>query len=336
MLFTPEERQRYARHLDLPGFGAPAQERLRAGRVLVVGCGGLGSPALFYLAAAGVGRLGLVDPDRVVLMGHSMGGFGAYPQAQRQPDRFSVVLASAGAWALAYRPVLHGTPLWLVHGARDAEPGVRPHFTDVSYARFADKLLREQGLVHEYREHPRGHAIDDGREIYRAFLERMPHMRRDAYCAHVVVVTPRGWTANAMHEAPHNRWLSILETGKGKLTYDALTSEGPPQSAKMPLANWQGWRLIHTRRELDGTMVEAVNRGQNVFDVTTRGVKRFSLWLHPKMVDFSKPVRVSVDGKMAFHGPVRPTLSAALRSFERRRDWGLIYTAEIQVTVAVR
>ena len=65
MLFTPEERQRYARHLDLPGFGAPAQERLRAGRVLVVGCGGLGSPALYYLAAAGVGRLGLVDPDRV-------------------------------------------------------------------------------------------------------------------------------------------------------------------------------------------------------------------------------------------------------------------------------
>lgn len=65
MRFTPEERQRYARHLDLPGFGAPAQERLRAGRVLVVGCGGLGSPALFYLAAAGVGRLGLVDSDRV-------------------------------------------------------------------------------------------------------------------------------------------------------------------------------------------------------------------------------------------------------------------------------
>ena len=65
MAFTPEERQRYARHLDLPGFGAHAQERLRAGRVLVVGCGGLGSPALYYLAAAGVGRLGLVDSDKV-------------------------------------------------------------------------------------------------------------------------------------------------------------------------------------------------------------------------------------------------------------------------------
>ena len=65
MAFSPEERQRYARHLDLPGFGARAQERLRAGRVMVVGCGGLGSPALYYLAAAGVGLLGLVDSDQV-------------------------------------------------------------------------------------------------------------------------------------------------------------------------------------------------------------------------------------------------------------------------------
>jgi adenylyltransferase/sulfurtransferase len=67
MSLTPQERERYARHLALPGFGERAQERLWAGRVLVIGAGGLGSPALLYLAAAGVGRITIVDADCVAL-----------------------------------------------------------------------------------------------------------------------------------------------------------------------------------------------------------------------------------------------------------------------------
>jgi len=67
MTLTSEEVERYARQIVLHGVGGPGQNRLKAARALVVGAGGLGSPALQYLAGAGVGTLGVVDDDVVAL-----------------------------------------------------------------------------------------------------------------------------------------------------------------------------------------------------------------------------------------------------------------------------
>jgi sulfur-carrier protein adenylyltransferase/sulfurtransferase len=67
MPLSADEQARYSRHLLLPEVGPAGQERLAAARILVVGAGGLGSPALLYLAAAGVGTIGIADSDRVEL-----------------------------------------------------------------------------------------------------------------------------------------------------------------------------------------------------------------------------------------------------------------------------
>jgi molybdopterin/thiamine biosynthesis adenylyltransferase len=67
MAFTSNERERYARHIMLREIGGPGQQRLKAATVALVGAGGLGAPAGLYLAAAGVGRLRVIDDDRVSL-----------------------------------------------------------------------------------------------------------------------------------------------------------------------------------------------------------------------------------------------------------------------------
>ncbi len=93
-----EERSRYARHLMLPEVGQAGQERLKAASVLCVGAGGLGSPLLLYVAAAGVGRIGIVDGDVVELsnlqrqvihgmdwLGQSKGRSAAHRLQERNP-----------------------------------------------------------------------------------------------------------------------------------------------------------------------------------------------------------------------------------------------------------
>jgi adenylyltransferase/sulfurtransferase len=67
MKLTPEEIERYKRHLVLKEVGGPGQQKLKNSSALVIGAGGLGSPVLLYLAAAGVGTIGVIDDDRVSL-----------------------------------------------------------------------------------------------------------------------------------------------------------------------------------------------------------------------------------------------------------------------------
>ena len=102
--FTEDQIQRYARHIVLPQVGSTGQQQLLSASVLVVGAGGLGSPLVLYLAAAGVGRIGIVDDDLVDLsnlqrqIAHGMDNLGV-PKA-----------ASAAAAAQRINPTVRVEP----------------------------------------------------------------------------------------------------------------------------------------------------------------------------------------------------------------------------------
>ncbi|HNQ89258.1 MAG TPA: molybdopterin-synthase adenylyltransferase MoeB [Verrucomicrobiota bacterium] len=134
-----DDLERYARHLMLPEVGPDGQNKLRAGRVLCVGAGGLGSPVILYLAAAGVGHLGIVDADRVELS-----------NLQRQ--------------------VLHGTPdvgRRKTHSARSAlrrlNPGVEVRIHPVRLeAANARRLVEPYALVVDACDNlPTRHALNE-------------------------------------------------------------------------------------------------------------------------------------------------------------------------------
>lgn len=131
MSLSRDEIERYARHLVLREIGGPGQAKLKAGRVLVVGVGGLGSPVLQYLAAAGVGTLGIVDDDivsrsnlqRQVLFGTEDIGEGKVARASAalarlnphsviEPHEARLTADNAQDYAARYDVVVDGSDNW--------------------------------------------------------------------------------------------------------------------------------------------------------------------------------------------------------------------------------
>lgn len=263
-----------------------------------------------------------IDPDRVFLLGHSMGGFGAFHHALRQPDRFAAIISCAGAWDCGYWPVIRGTPLCMIQGVRDAERGVRWHHTDVEYARWSHKIFTRASLDHVYFEYDGAHDFAEMRPKVAEYFASTKQLRRDPFYPHVTLATPQGFAWNYLHRVRHNRWLTLDETKPGTLEFDDLITSGE---------DFDDWRLEHRLTSSRGAMIDAINRGKNRIDITTQNVARFTIWLHPKMVDVAQPVTVSVDGAVRFAGRVKPSLKTALESYERRQDWGLIYPIKVEL-----
>ncbi len=239
MTFTDEEVERYARHLVLREVGGPGQQKLKAARVLIVGAGGLGAPAALYLAAAGIGTLGLVDADKValsnlqrqVLYGSADVGRAKVEAARERLDALNanvtvkphpVMLddANAGEIVRGYDVVLDGTDSFetrfSVNAACFAE--ARP-LVSGAIGRWSGQLaLFEAGLT-------RGRPAGERKPCYRCLVSEVPPEAET--CSAVGVMGALAGVIGAMMALEAIKLIAGAgETLSGRLLiYDALSAE---------------------------------------------------------------------------------------------------------------
>ena len=280
-----------------------------------------------------------IDPHKISLGGMSMGGSGAYALMNRMGDRFASVLAASGSWRQVNFSCMAGTPLCILHGTNDAAPCVRPRFTDIFCAHTAHLLLEEENIEHLYLPHNCGHTIAAeklGHPLLKKALDYTLSHTRDPFFPRVVNMTPCStvqFYEEPDIESPHYRWLSINEIGTGRVETSGKKLSGPYPNRKETAEDFAKQSFSLVKEKALAGIVEAVHREKNYFECIAKNVRAFSIWLHPAMADFSKPVRVSVNGKMQEFQNLAPSLLTALQSYERRRDRGLIYPCRIDITV---
>jgi molybdopterin/thiamine biosynthesis adenylyltransferase len=226
--FSDDAVERYARHLVLREIGGPGQQKLRAARVLIVGAGGLGSPAALYLAAAGVGVIGLCDPDTVALSNlqrqvlFSTDDVGALkvdvgrdrltalnPNVQVESHALAVTADNAADVVAGYQLVLDGTDDFATRFA-------------VNAACVAAKIPLISGAIARWSGQV---GLFEGRPCYRCLVPEIPPQAET--CAAVGVVGALGGVIGAMMAMEAIKHV----TGAGEdlsgrlLIYDALAAE---------------------------------------------------------------------------------------------------------------
>ena len=238
MEFTDDQIDRYARHLVLPEIGEEGQARLLESRVLVIGAGGLGSPLLLYLAAAGVGTLGVVDDDEVDLSNlqrqilHATSDIGLAkvesavkrlaeinPEVTVVPHRTRIGRANAAELIAGYDLVADGSDnfatRYLVHDACYLAGK-----TLVSAA-----IMRFDGQISTFKAHLRDAGEPDAHPCYRCVFGAQPPNPKES-CADVGVLGALPGTLGALQATEVIKELiGIGESLSGRLLlYEGLAA----------------------------------------------------------------------------------------------------------------
>ena len=255
MPLSGDELQRYARHLALPQVGREGQERLRAASVLIVGLGGLGSPAALYLAAAGVGRLGLVDHDRVAV--HNL-------QRQILHDTASVGTPKAESGRVRIEGLNPHVQIdtWQVELTRENARGIIRDYdlvidgTDAFATRYLvnDACVLErrpliQASVHRFEGQLSVFATDDG-PCYRCLHPEPPPAGSVPNCAEGGVLGVLPGLLGVLQATEALKWLlGIGDSLAGRLlVVDALSMRF--QEVRVARDDACAWCAVRTRTEL--------------------------------------------------------------------------------------
>ena len=264
-----------------------------------------------------------VDESRIYVTGISDGGTGVYFLAMRAATQWAAclplnghpsVLANpdVGADGQLYAGNLLNCPLHIVNGGRD------PLYPAASVEPFIE-MFRRGSIPVSFQVYPEaGHDVSwwpQERPRYEAFVAAHPRV------AHPERVS---WETERTDRYNRFRWVVIDQLGE--------------RSSDTPLADVNRFTrspgregTLYSRSRPSGR-VDAVRRG-NAFEVQTRGVRRFTLLLSPDVVDFSKPVRVTVNGRVVHDAPVAKDVATLLKWAARDNDRTMLYGAELPITV---
>lgn len=277
------------------------------------GWGAIGNSILFS-AISRATRAYHVDPDRIYVTGHSMGGHLAWRCGINFADRWGAVSPMSGGY-------------------------------DYVQDRQVENLINVPGYATWGTDEPFGIA-EYNRKI-RAYMEAngFPWVHCECQGGHEIFPAEIPAVARFFHDHPRNRFpTTVRARAGGPLEFN--TADAHPDWGRVHC--WRAGRPIavstfHWLRLAPlppGTppdeavqQVEAVYRGVNAFEVTSVNTRRMYVYLHPRMVDFSQDVTVTVNGALLFAGRARPDLGAMLRLVREFDDRGRVFHAELDIEV---
>jgi dienelactone hydrolase len=264
-----------------------------------------------------------VDESRIYITGISDGGSGVYFFAMRHATPWSACLPlnghplvianpDTGADGQLYVGNLVNCPLHIVNGGKD------PLYPAASVEPLV-AMFKRAGVSHEFKVYPEaGHDVSwwpQERAGYEAYLAAHP---RQAHPPRI------SWETERTDRYNRFRWLVIDRLGKRPSDVPL-----PGVNTYQPIPSMERQLFAHDK---PSGRVDVVRAG-NAIEVKTRGVQAFTLLLSPDAIDFTKPVRVTVNGKVAHDAIVKPDAATMLTWAARDRDRTMLYAAQLQILV---